>query len=304
MQPRKQRFTPCHTRCPILPEALSVERVTRVVENNHVVSEVPDDWTIPDNAHSNHRSQQWIGSTVFSIDPSTPLPSDCNEALLTQWTTKQARRVESLITKHAPKVGLGQRFNVVEVFSPPRFALQAATQGLKCLSADLITKWDFRLPKHRQAMKDLITRYPPELLVLCPPCTWAGGWFHLNKYFMDPSELAEKQRLTTLFVNFCCELIEIQLKSNRRVLFEHPQGSSVWSMPSVRSLLDRTHLIDLDMCCFGLKIPNGLLIKKGTRLLVSHADLELLAFDIHVPYGQPSNLQALSWPQRKKVLQG
>lgn len=278
VQPRKQRFTPCHTRCPILPEALSVERVTRIVENNHVVSEVCDNWTVPDNAHSTHRPQPWIGSTVFSIDPSTPLPSDCNEALLTQWTTKQARQVvESMITKQAPKLGLGQRFNVVEVFSPPRFALQAATQGLKCLSADLITKWDFRLPKHPQAMKDLITRYPPELLVLCPPCTWAGGWFHLNKYFMDPSELAEKQRLTTLFVNFCCELIEIQLKSNGRVLFEHPQGSSVWSMPSVKSLLDRTHLVDLDLCCFGLKIPNGLLIKKSTRLLVSHADMKVLA---------------------------
>ena len=46
-----------------------------------------------------------------------PAPND--EVLLTQWTSKQARQVQSMITKQAPKVGLGKKFNIVEVFSPP-----------------------------------------------------------------------------------------------------------------------------------------------------------------------------------------
>ena len=278
VQPRKLRFTPCHTKCPVLPEALSVYRITRQNNPDGTISEVKDEWTDSKVAHLYHQDSPWTGSTVFSVEPCCAMPaSDDDEVLLTQWTSKQARQVQSMITKQAPKVGLGKKFNIVEVFSPPRFAIEAATQGLSCLSADLITKWDFRLPKHRQAMKDLITRYPPELLVLCPPCTWAGGWFHLNKFYMDPKDLAEKQRLTALFVTFCCELIEIQLQNHGRVLFEHPRGSVVWSLPCVQRVLARMTVVDLDMCCFGMKIPNGLPIKKHTRLLVSHSDMKSLA---------------------------
>ena len=34
--------------------------------------------------------------------------------------------------------------------------------------------------------------------------------------------------------------------------------------------------VDVDMCCYGLKVPDGTLIQKATRLLVSHADMQRL----------------------------
>ena len=51
----------------------------------------------------------------------------------------------------------------------------------------------------------------------------------------------------------------------------------MWSLPCVQRVLARMTVVDLDMCCFGMKIPNGLPIKKHTRLLVSHSDMKSLA---------------------------
>jgi hypothetical protein len=162
------------------------------------------------------------------------------------------------------------------VFSPPRFAQQTATKGQTCLSADLVTGWDFRKPSHRENMKKLIKETAPELLALCPPCTWAGGWFNLNQIYMSPEEVAEKQRLTMLFINFCCELMEIQLASGNRVVFEHPKGSIAWKLPRVQKLLQRMHVVECDMCRYQLRIPKGQPIQKSTKLLVSHANMESL----------------------------
>ena len=52
------------------------------------------------------------------------------------------------MTKDVAKV------NVVEVFSPPRFALECELRGLSCISADLCTGWDFRKQSDRSLMRD------------------------------------------------------------------------------------------------------------------------------------------------------
>ena len=125
-------------------------------------------------------------------------------------------------------------------------------------------------------MKKLIKETAPKLLALCPPCTWAGGWFNLNQLYMSQEEVAEKQRLTMLFINFCCELMEIQLASGSRVVFEHPKGSIAWKLPRVQKLLQRMHVVECDMCRYQLRIPKGQPIRKSTKLLVSHANMKSL----------------------------
>ena len=193
----------------------------------------------------------------------------------TPWTSRQHRvlmaQVKEVIAR--PVHRLGDKLNVIEVFSPPRFALEAATKGLTCLSADLVTGWDFRKPSHRKNIKRLVSEHPPELLVLCPPCTWAGGWFHLNKMHMSEEQVECRRRLTKLFVTLCCELAQMQLDRGGRVLFEHPRGSSVWQFSCMNKLRDRMHQLDLDMCCYGMRVPGGPLIKKATRLWVSHHNM-------------------------------
>ena len=63
-----------------------------------------------------------------------------------------------------------------------------------------------------------------DLLILCPPCNWAGGWFHLNKLYMNPKEVREKELLTKLFIRFCCEVLDLQLKMVVELCLNIPKG--------------------------------------------------------------------------------
>ena len=57
--------------------------------------------------------------------------------------------------------------------------------------------------------------------------------------------------------------------------FEHPRDSVAWSM--LGRFDDCLYTVDLHMCQFGLRIPGAELIRKPTRLKVSHADMRSLA---------------------------
>ena len=282
LKARSERFTPCQTHCPVLPEELSDHRITRwrVAGSSNEMQVMQDQWTDPHNAHAHipmPNDQYWVGETIFQLSPTAALPTGTDhEVLLTQWSAKQARQVSQQIQKLGNKGNVDRPFDIIEVFSPPRFAKQAAIRGQKCLSADLVTGWDFRKPQHREHMKRIVKETPPELLVVCPPCTWAGGWFNLNRMFMSPEEQAEKQRVTMLYINFCCELMELQLQSGSRIMFEHPKGSIAWKMPRIQKLMSRMHVVECDMCCFNLRIPGGLRIRKSTQLLVSHKNMSCL----------------------------
>ena len=287
--PRSQLFTPCHEGCPAPVSQLGPTRtaVFRGVED--VLSrEHCDDWMCSSTAHEVIGDKPWIGTTTFQVAP-PPLPtascaeqeSGCSEALTGEWSAKQFRSVKSSARKAAAQLEPEHQksqsiYDVVEVFSPPRFGVIGATKGISCLSADLLTGRDFRRPADRDSMRKLIKGNTPKLLVLLPPCTWAGGWFHLNRCLMEPAERRRKEVLTRLFLNFCAELAEIQLDRGGRVLFEHPIGSLAWRMPRWRQLSQRMFQVDLDMRCFGMRVPNGKLIKKATRLLVSHANMKYL----------------------------
>lgn len=276
-KPRQSLFTPCHTQCPIPVSDLLPNRVTQI-DQDHNEQQLVDNWQHPQDSHRTISGKSWTGQTVFRIgsdvDLSTYLEMPEHEVSLTQWTPQQHRQLMSQVRELGPQ-SMERKFAVIEVFSPPRFALECAKFGLDCISADLCTGWDFRKTEHRQRMRKIIKETPPELLILCPPCTWAGGWFHLNRTKMDPEVVRSKEFLTKLFINFCRELAEEQINNGGRVLFEHPKDSIAWTL--LKPIIPRMHLIDLHMCCYGLRIPKGSLIRKPTRLLVSHSDMVGLA---------------------------
>ncbi|CAE7795640.1 Copia protein [Symbiodinium microadriaticum] len=114
------------------------------------------------------------------------------------------------------------------------------------------------------------------LLVVGLPCTWNGGWHHLNKLHMEPHEINEKIRLVKLFVNFSADLAQMQLDRGGRVLLEHPSGSNIWTLPKLAALRRSMFEVITDMCCFDFVAPGGLPIQKRTRLLVSHANMRSL----------------------------
>ena len=278
-KPRTARFTPCHTQCPISVSDLLPNRCTRVVPLSQKEEyQVCDQWTNSHDAHAVECNSQWKGSTSFAIAPHVDLSSyesvDEHEVHLMQWSPKQHRSLLDQIRQGVASKA-DASIDVVEVFSPPRFGLECEKLGLSSISADLCTGWDFRKASDRQIMRDIVKTRKPRLLTLSPPCTWAGGWFHLNKYKMSPEDVREKTTLTRLFISFCKQLIEIQLANGGRVLFEHPKDSVAWHL--LKSVEERLLPIDVHMCQYGLRLPGGALIRKPTKLPVSHDDMKCLS---------------------------
>ena len=81
---------------------------------------------------------------------------------------------------------------------------------------------DFRLKKDRDAVAQELKQHPPELLILCPPCTDEGGWFNLNAAYLDSMELTRRIAQSRLYIRFCAQLFEQQLKAGKQA----PPGAS------------------------------------------------------------------------------
>ena len=52
--------------------------------------------------------------------------------------------------------------------------------GLAARSYDFKTGYDLTTNRDRKRVEQDLLDNSPDLLVLCPPCTHEGGWFHLN----------------------------------------------------------------------------------------------------------------------------
>ena len=190
------------------------------------------------------------------------------------------RQVEASFRKAVKYPGTfvkGKRLIVAEVFSPPRMTPVAESMGFVGRSYDLLNGFDFRKPADRDRVKKELREAPPDLLVLCPPCTHEGGWWNLNSVHLSPLERLRIQNESRMYIRFCCELFQQQVSSGRRALFEHPKGARTWSYDEVMRLIDRHFLVKCHMCRFGLRLPNSnKLIRKSTNLLVSHEDMKVL----------------------------
>ena len=228
-------------------------RVTHVKPvTGGVEHQVYDQWVDAARAHQVESVGSWKGRTVFAIHSSADLSAyqvhSEAEVCVVQWTPKQHRQLMTQIRQGKPQKNQSE-VHVVEVFSPPRFGLECEKLGYSYMSADLCTGWDFRKQADRSLMRDIVKYRKPKLLVLCPPCTWAGGWFHLNKIYMDPKAAEERKILTRLFITFCRQLMERQIANGGRVMFEHPKDSVAWDM--LTEHFPGMHMVDLHMCCYG-----------------------------------------------------
>ena len=264
-------FFPDESDCPVPLKQLADSCTVVKVNERGLESSSQAEWKVPKVLEE----PAWVGRTVFQVlPPPTPAIPE-NEIALSEWSKRQRRQVKSQ-ARRLPEISTSSQAkpsntDIVEIFSPPQFAKLAGT-----ISADLATGWDFRLPDHRESIKELVRQSRPRLLIIGSPCSWNGGWFHLNKPYMDQGELNEKSRLTRMFLNFAAELVQMQLDLGGQAILECPSGPHAWSLPRLNVLRRAMHEITVDMCCFGLAAPGELPIHKRTRLLVSHANMRSL----------------------------
>ena len=194
---------------------------------------------------------------------------------------KQLRSLKKQVQDGVKSTRVGKKYAVVEVFCPPRFVPEVEKLGFKGLSLDTSTGWDLNDAKSQEWVFQELKENPPELLVACPPCTDAGGWFHLNSKRMPAQDVLKRKFILKKPKAFCKKLIKQQLEAGGRVLFEHPSPSCYWDDPEMARWCDELHSFVTHMCCFNLHVPaNGILpkrlIRKSTRLLCSHSDMRVL----------------------------
>jgi len=123
-------------------------------------------------------------------------------------TKKQLRKLGNQVKSATKTPQIGAKYGVVEVFCPPRFVPEVEKMGLRWVETEL-------------------SQHPPELLVVCLPCTNAGGWFHINALRMPIHEVLKRPLPLKKQNAFCERLIRQQLALGGRVLFEHPSPSCV-----------------------------------------------------------------------------
>ena len=151
-----------------------------------------------------------------------------------------------------------------------------SAQGFRAVSFDIKNGYDFTIPSVRKQVKEQLASDPPRLLVLCPPCTNEGGWFHLNSLTMDPQEVLRRRAQSRMFIRFCCELKQ-QVELGGQALFEHPSGSRLWTHPEMLKLFRHFHVVKCHLCRFGLRLPGSQnFIRKSTKLLGSEKSMEVL----------------------------
>ena len=244
----------------------------------------PDNPIGPHSLSSNHNDNLQCNSKPIDMSCQSPCTKPSTEVMSVSKkqggiTKKQLRSLKSQVKKASRP--LGTKYDVVEVFSPPRFTLQAEEMGLRGLAVDIKQGWDLTDSTTQDRLADELDKHPPELLVICPPCTDAGGWFNLNSCYMSLKEVLRRKLQLKKFLSFCKRLIAQQIRHGGRFMFEHPKGSSVWKDDDMDMLCQQFYKISVDMCQYNLHLPAcdqqpKQLIRKPTSLLVSHHDMTCL----------------------------
>ena len=223
----------------------------------------------PNNKKFNSDTVRAIPSQQIKVPPA---PHDKQEiGCGKRKVTLKPKECKCLLAQaHKWKSKLRFRSTVVELFSPPRFSKEAKDQGLKGKSFDVKQGYDLTDPATQREVDKEIDSLCPQLLVMCPPCTYWGGWDHLNRTYRTPLENARLNRSKRNQVKFCRTQADKQLARGGDIFFEHPWGSEVWDSPEMKPLVDKFGVSRTDMCSFGLCCPDSQLpIQKATGVLTS-----------------------------------
>jgi len=152
------------------------------------------------------------------------------------------------------------KFDVCEVFSPPRICPYANTHGLRGgWSIDMTVrepttgrKFDLRNSRDQKEVKRMVRRDCPTVLIVSPPCT---AFSIANQGEVDKKTLESAVEM----IRFSIELCELQHKSGRHFIFEQPQSSRAWSLNEVVKMTYREGVgkTTFHQCMYGLETRSG-----------------------------------------------
>lgn len=163
-----------------------VRRVTRVADTGKVLSDQHfASGVLQKHAiHAVPSPDQHVASEFYYKGPAMSLSPDMKTVSMPIWRPMiQANVCKEVCAGEAS--GKKGKIRLMEVFSPPRFAPIVQSQGHEARCYDLKTGFDLSKSVDRKRVEQDLLENRPDLLILCPPCTHEGGWFHLNSSKFD-----------------------------------------------------------------------------------------------------------------------
>ena len=156
------------------------------------------------------------------------------------------------------------RYAFWEIYSPPRVSLHLNHDRICFKNFDLETGWDMLI--HWKLFFDTyLSALPrPHVLLMCPPCTPFSALMHSNWWRMAVETREQKLREGLWHLMVTCALITYHVKCGGFYIFEHPDKATSWSVPALAKLPGETRVID--QCSVGLQAPDGLPIRKRTKI--------------------------------------
>lgn len=148
-----------------------------------------------------------------------------------------------MLNKQVQEAG-PSRYDVCELFSPPRICAAAREQGLRGgWSLDIIVSdpgtrrsIDLRNSKDQKEVEKIIKRYCPHSASGVPPCTAVSI---AKQVEIDPQVVAGAVEM----IRFSFEVCELQHKAGRQFIFEEPQSSRAWNLDEVIKMTYREGVI-------------------------------------------------------------
>ena len=153
------------------------------------------------------------------------------------------------------------KFDIAEVYSPPRVVTVAEAAGLRGgFSLDLTVPyqgeyWDFTKKTCRDRALDLLRKDRPYLLIGSPPCTAWSNLQNLNACRPGGAAKVEAgKRRARVHLLFCARLYREQLEAGRYFLHEHPKSATSWMEKCMKNLACDPIVMgtEIDQCAYGL----------------------------------------------------
>ena len=212
-----------------------------------------------------HRRTVWDLETGRVIDDCV-VEDTPDEVLFRELPKEMNIRVE-LVLKDAISMYQRQGADVVEVFSQPRIAQEAAMRSYGGTnlnpgwSLDLTRydpktgkAWDLSDKKVQSRVVKMVMEGKPLFLIGSPPCTAMSVMQNINKERRDPAVVRREIQAAEEHIRFCIVLYKLQIKNRRYFVHEHPEGASSWKMQEMVELamMPGVNVVTFDMCCFGM----------------------------------------------------
>ena len=222
--------------------------------------------------HRIHEARLVNSETDNQVDSDKPNTSKDEKRKKVTLKNKECRCLLAQCKQHDNSVQ--SNYLVAQLFSPPRFTTEAGHRNAKGLAFDLSTGYDLLDPATQRHVDAVLDEARPSLLIVCPTCTYSGGWENLNRLHRSPIEQSRLVCQSRLKVKFCVEQIHKQLQRGGDFMFEHPWGSRVWNSKELGSVHRKFGVFRIDQCAYGLKCPDtNLPIQKATGLMVSRPEV-------------------------------